>query len=72
MLAPTVEEADQLPEGVSLLSFLAPSAHLPLVRRLVDLQVTAFSFELVPRISCAQAMGTLFPLSPQWPVIGRH
>jgi NAD(P) transhydrogenase subunit alpha len=59
VLAPTVEEADQLPEGVSLLSFLAPSAHLPLVRRLVDLQVTAFSFELVPRISRAQAMDAL-------------
>ncbi len=59
VLAPTVEEADQLPEGVSLLSFLAPSVHLPLVRRLVDLQVTAFSFELVPRISRAQAMDAL-------------
>ena len=25
---PTLEEADELPEGISLLSFLAPSGHL--------------------------------------------
>jgi H+-translocating NAD(P) transhydrogenase subunit alpha len=59
VLPPTIEEADQLPEGISLLSFLAPSSHLPLVRRLADRQVTAFSFELVPRISRAQEMDAL-------------
>lgn len=56
---PTVEEAGELPEGVSLLSFLAPSAHLDVVRRLVERRVTAFSFELVPRISRAQVMDAL-------------
>ncbi len=59
VLPPTVEEVDELPVGVSLLSFLAPSAHLDLVRRLVDRKITAFSFELVPRISRAQAMDAL-------------
>jgi H+-translocating NAD(P) transhydrogenase subunit alpha len=59
VLPPTIDEAGQLPEGVSLLSFLAPSDHLDLVRRLADRQVTAFSFELVPRISRAQAMDAL-------------
>ena len=59
VLPPTVEEVDELPEGTSLLSFLAPSAHLDLVRRLVDRKITAFSFELVPRISRAQAMDAL-------------
>lgn len=59
VLPPTIEEADQFPEGISLLSFLAPSAYLPLVRRLADRQVTAFSFELVPRISRAQVMDAL-------------
>jgi NAD(P) transhydrogenase subunit alpha len=59
VLPPTVEEVDELPVGASLLSFLAPSAHLDLVRRLVDRKVTAFSFELVPRISRAQAMDAL-------------
>ena len=28
VLPPTIDEVDQLPEGISLLSFLAPSAHL--------------------------------------------
>ncbi|MGH9105989.1 MAG: Re/Si-specific NAD(P)(+) transhydrogenase subunit alpha [Acidimicrobiales bacterium] len=56
---PTLEEAELLPEGGSLLSFLAPGAHLDLVRRLVERKVTAFSFELVPRISRAQAMDAL-------------
>jgi NAD(P) transhydrogenase subunit alpha len=56
---PSLEEADQLPEGVALLSFLAPSAHLDLVRRLAARKVTAFSFELVPRISRAQSMDAL-------------
>jgi H+-translocating NAD(P) transhydrogenase subunit alpha len=59
VLPPTLGEVDDLPEGVSLLSFLAPSAHLGLVRRLVDRKVTAFSFELVPRISRAQEMDAL-------------
>jgi H+-translocating NAD(P) transhydrogenase subunit alpha len=56
---PTLDEADSLPEGISLLSFLAPSAHLELVKHLTGRKVTAFSFELVPRISRAQAMDAL-------------
>jgi NAD(P) transhydrogenase subunit alpha len=59
VLPPTVDEADQFPEAISLLSFLAPAAQLPLVRRLVDRKVTAFSFELVPRISRAQEVDAL-------------
>jgi len=56
---PTPEEVALFPEGVSLLSFLAPSAHLELVRLLAERKATAFSFELVPRISRAQAMDAL-------------
>jgi H+-translocating NAD(P) transhydrogenase subunit alpha len=56
---PTVDEVDEFPEGISLLSFLAPSVHLELVRRLVAGKITAFSFELLPRISRAQAMDAL-------------
>src|SRR5579875_2437914 len=59
VLAPTAEEAGQLPEGVCLLSFLAPSAHLEALKVLTRRKVTAFSFELVPRISRAQAMDAL-------------
>ena len=56
---PMVSEVDGLPEGVSLLSFLAPSVNLDVVRRLADRRITAFSFELVPRISRAQQMDAL-------------
>ncbi len=56
---PTVDEVDEFPEGISLLSFLTPSVHLELVRRLVVREITAFSFELLPRISRAQAMDAL-------------
>jgi H+-translocating NAD(P) transhydrogenase subunit alpha len=59
VLPPTIDEVNQMPEGISILSFLAPSAQLPLVRRLVERRDTAFSFELVPRISRAQAMDAL-------------
>lgn len=54
-----LEEADLLPPGSAVLSFLAPTAHLGLVRRLSERKATAWSFELVPRISRAQAMDAL-------------
>ncbi|HTW08871.1 MAG TPA: Re/Si-specific NAD(P)(+) transhydrogenase subunit alpha [Acidimicrobiales bacterium] len=56
---PTVEEADLLAEGASVLSLLVPTANLPAVRRLAERKATAFSFELVPRISRAQVMDAL-------------
>jgi NAD(P) transhydrogenase subunit alpha len=52
-------EVDILPSGVSVLSFLAPSAYLDVVKALASRQATAFSFELVPRISRAQSMDAL-------------
>lgn len=54
-----LDEVELLPQGGSVLSFLAPGANLELVRRLATRQVTAFSFELVPRISRAQSMDAL-------------
>jgi NAD(P) transhydrogenase subunit alpha len=56
---PTLAEAAILPSGISVLSFLAPSSHLDVVKALAGRQATAFSFELVPRISRAQAMDAL-------------
>ncbi len=64
---PTREEVDALPEGSTLLSFLPPSAHLELVSRLRDRHITTFAFDLVPRISRAQAMDAL---SSQAGVVG--
>jgi NAD(P) transhydrogenase subunit alpha len=56
---PTPEEVALMQEGSSLISFLAPGTHLDVVQALVDRKVTAYSFELVPRISRAQPMDAL-------------
>jgi NAD(P) transhydrogenase subunit alpha len=57
--APTPEEAGQLDEGTTLVSFLQPASELPVVRALVARKATAFSLDLVPRISRAQSMDAL-------------
>ena len=57
--APTLAEVGIFPSGISVLSFLAPSSYLDVVKALATRQATAFSFELVPRISRAQAMDAL-------------
>ncbi len=56
---PAPEEVEMLREGSSVLSFLAPSEHLDLVKALAERKVTAYSFELVPRTSRAQSMDAL-------------
>jgi H+-translocating NAD(P) transhydrogenase subunit alpha len=56
---PTPEEARGLPEGCALLSFLPPASHLEAVKVLAERGVSAFSFDLVPRTSRAQAMDAL-------------
>ena len=56
---PTLTEVGILPSGISVLSLLAPAAYLDGVKALAARQATAFSFELVPRISRAQAMDAL-------------
>lgn len=56
---PTLEEVALLPQGGALLGFLAPAAHLEVVQLLSRRKITAFSFELLPRISRAQSMDAL-------------
>jgi NAD(P) transhydrogenase subunit alpha len=56
---PSAEEAAALPEGSALISFLPASTPPDVVAQLVKRRITAFSFELVPRISRAQAMDAL-------------
>ena len=56
---PTLEEVDALGTGTSTISFLAPSANLEVVRALAAKKATAYSLELVPRISRAQSMDAL-------------
>ncbi len=56
---PSVLEAKALPEGSALISFLPTSTPTEVLNLLVKRRITAFSFELVPRISRAQAMDAL-------------
>jgi NAD(P) transhydrogenase subunit alpha len=56
---PTLDEADALAAGAVAVGFMQAHTHLPLVRRLQERRVTAFSMELIPRISRAQSMDAL-------------
>jgi NAD(P) transhydrogenase subunit alpha len=57
--APAVDEVDLINKGAVLISFLQPATQGDIVRALAKHGVTAFSLELVPRISRAQSMDAL-------------
>ena len=57
--APEASEVDLLKSGSVLISFLQPATQADLVRALAKRGVTAFSLELLPRISRAQSMDAL-------------
>jgi len=57
--APSAAEVDLLKRGAVLISFLQPATQGDTVRALAKHGVTAFSLELVPRISRAQSMDAL-------------
>jgi H+-translocating NAD(P) transhydrogenase subunit alpha len=57
--APTPEEVGNLPEGSILVSFLLPASQPEVVAALSARKVTAFSLDLLPRISRAQSMDAL-------------
>ena len=56
---PSLEEVAWMRAGALSISFLQPSTHAEVVKALARQQVTAFSLELVPRISPAQSMDAL-------------
>ena len=56
---PDQSEVRLLPKGTVLISFLQPATEAGIVRALAAQGVTAFSLELVPRISRAQSMDAL-------------
>ena len=56
---PTAAEAAAIPKGAALISFLQPGQNSDLVKALAKGGVTAFSLELLPRISRAQSMDAL-------------
>jgi NAD(P) transhydrogenase subunit alpha len=57
--APSAGEVDLLQKGALLISFLQPATQGDIVTALAKRGVTAFSLELVPRISRAQSMDAL-------------
>jgi NAD(P) transhydrogenase subunit alpha len=57
--APSLSEAQMLPEGAATVSFLQPAAELDLVKVCRDRRITTFSLDLLPRISRAQSMDAL-------------
>jgi NAD(P) transhydrogenase subunit alpha len=57
--APMPSEVQLLPKGVLLISFLQPATQGDIVKALAARGVTAFSLELLPRISRAQSMDAL-------------
>ncbi len=56
---PTLGEAERLREDSALLCMLQPASNLDLVQVLVRRRIMAFSLDLLPRISRAQAMDAL-------------
>jgi proton-translocating NAD(P)+ transhydrogenase subunit alpha len=56
---PTAEEAGRVKKGAVLISFLQPATNAAIVSKLESVGVTAFSMELLPRISRAQSMDAL-------------
>src|SRR6266849_5528737 len=54
--APSASEVELLKKGGVLISFLQPATQGDIVRALAKRGVTAFSLELVPRVSRAQSM----------------
>jgi NAD(P) transhydrogenase subunit alpha len=56
---PTVGEVDELPVRATLVSLLPPAWYVDVISRLRDRGISAFSFDLMPRTSRAQAMDAL-------------
>ncbi|MCX6513119.1 MAG: Re/Si-specific NAD(P)(+) transhydrogenase subunit alpha [Actinobacteria bacterium] len=57
--APSDAEAAQIPEGALVMSFLQPGQSVDALKTLATRNVTAVSFDLLPRISRAQSMDAL-------------
>ena len=56
---PTPDEVGRLHEGAVLISFLQPATNADVIGALAKRKVSAFSLDLVPRISRAQSMDAL-------------
>ena len=60
---PTIDEIGRMSEDLILISFLQPYTNATAIKALAARNVTAFSMELMPRITRAQAMDALSAMS---------
>ena len=60
---PTIDEVEMIREGGALVGFLSPITNKELVEKLRVKKTTAFSMELIPRITRAQSMDALSSMS---------
>src|SRR3989442_314349 len=60
---PTAAEIDRMKAGATLIGFLQPYTSVSEIRALAARRITAFSMELMPRISRAQSMDALSAMS---------
>src|SRR2546426_2958306 len=60
---PTIDEIGKIKEGSTLISFLQPYSATAEIKALAERKVTAFSMELMPRITRAQPMDALSAMS---------
>ncbi len=60
---PTIEEIGRMKEGSVLIGFLQPYADADAIKALAARKITAFSMELMPRITRAQPMDALSAMS---------
>jgi NAD(P) transhydrogenase subunit alpha len=60
---PTLEEADLLADGSTLIAVLQPLTRHDLVRKLAAKKISAFGLDVIPRTTLAQAMDVLSSMS---------
>ncbi len=56
---PTIEEIDQMRDGAVVIGYMSPHLEPDRIAKLRDRNITAFSMEMIPRISRAQSMDAL-------------
>lgn len=56
---PSLEEADKMHEGQTIISFLQPAQNKALVEKIAASKATSFAMEMIPRISRAQVFDAL-------------
>ena len=56
---PTLDELNQMKDGCTVVSFMAPSKNAEMMQLMCDKKITSLAMELVPRITRAQSMDAL-------------